>query len=220
MSTLGEVVAQLHVALAKAGQARQALTAAADLLCEAHGIAEESLASATAKDATTALTSLAQLRQDTTDVDAMVAKAETITRDYLCRISADARESTSPTTTAPPDLTSTREPAPVAGQWHGKNATDLVHDEGRTIGRAPARPRKSPIREVRSTAELNELFAALSAGGREGNVPTYLGDLVVLPDGTTVGYRLKSRTTTEPTIDIRTPARRRLKIHVNTQDWD
>lgn len=72
---------------------------------------------------------------------------------------------------------------------------------------------------MRSTAELEKLFEALSAGAREVEVAGYHGRFMEFPDGTTIGYRFKARSTVEPTIDIANADRMQLKIHVNSGEW-
>ncbi|MCP2164746.1 hypothetical protein [Goodfellowiella coeruleoviolacea] len=117
------------------------------------------------------------------------------------------------------------------GSWAGKGAVEHVRDGGVSIGREPPhiagkqqrarRRRVKPnhfIREVRSLAELDEIYAALTVGGRPVERAKYVGRLIELPDGTCVGYRRKSSSSDYPTVDIWND-RDKLKIHVNKEGW-
>ncbi|MEV7972338.1 hypothetical protein [Cellulomonas sp. NPDC089187] len=70
-----------------------------------------------------------------------------------------------------------------------------------------------------SENELRNLFDELSQGGVDitpstGYYANGGGKMVRLPDGTEIGLREMSTSTGRPTIDIRYPDRRTLKIHV------
>ncbi|WP_157434446.1 MULTISPECIES: hypothetical protein [Actinoalloteichus] len=106
-----------------------------------------------------------------------------------------------------------------AGHWKGQTAADHARSEGKGIGRKPRGSKKRPIREVRSTEELLEIFNALSRGGTVLDLPRYDGVMVLLPDATKIGYRTKSTSSPDPTIDIRTEQDVKLKIHVNREGW-
>lgn len=234
MSALEKLATQLHAALEMSGQARQSLATAVDLVGEAGAVAGQVLTGASDQDAEYALTALANATTDTSAIVALVEKFEATLQGYLQHIGADSMTTKPSTQSGTPKVTAhattatlrkeVSRAAPnakaVPGQWAGKTATHHVQDEGNAIGRAPGWPTKRPVREVRSVAELDELFKSLSAGGRELNEPSYSGCMVLLPDGTRIGYRLTSRTSPDPTIDIRSADRRMLKVHVNGQGWD
>ncbi|WP_190812685.1 hypothetical protein [Saccharopolyspora pogona] len=82
-----------------------------------------------------------------------------------------------------------------------------------------SRHTRNHVREVASREELDALFTALSVSGKELDKPAYPGRMVKLPDGTTIGYRTKSRTSVEPTIDINTLGNDKIKIHINKDKW-
>lgn len=234
VSELEKLATQVLVASEKVGEARQALAVAVELVGAAGAAAGQVLTGANDQDAGYALTALANATTDTSAIVSLLEKFEATLQNYLQHIGADSM------TTMPPGqsgliqvpahaamATQHKEASQavpnakaVPGQWAGKTATHHVRDEGSAIGRAPGWPTKRPIREVRSVSELDELFKSLSAGGRELNEPSYSGSMVLLPDGTRIGYRMKSRTSPHPTIDIRSADRRMLKVHVNGQGWD
>lgn len=105
------------------------------------------------------------------------------------------------------------------GTWSGKTAAEHARTGGTSIGRTPQGRKKYPVREVRTTEELEELLHALSKGARRLDKPSYNGTFVQCHDETIIGYRVSARTSANPNIDIRTPDRVRLKIHVNPQGW-
>ena len=73
--------------------------------------------------------------------------------------------------------------------------------------------RSAGVYTVSSPEELQSLYDELSAGGtRLSN--TYPGEMVELPDGTTVGLRQTS-TSGGPTIDVKLPDGTQLKVHVS-----
>ncbi|MFB9432278.1 hypothetical protein [Streptoalloteichus tenebrarius] len=67
---------------------------------------------------------------------------------------------------------------------------------------------------------MAEIYRALTEGGVRQDRPDYIGTAVILSDKTFVGWRTKSATSPEPTIDMRSVTGGRLKIHVNTEGWD
>lgn len=73
--------------------------------------------------------------------------------------------------------------------------------------------RSSGVRVVGSADELDDLFAGLSRSGSQIN-SSYPGKLVRLDDGTTGGLRGASRSG-GPTIDVRLPDGRTVKVHVD-----
>ena len=73
--------------------------------------------------------------------------------------------------------------------------------------------RSSGVKVVESADELEALFGRLSAGGKSVEGTTYPGQLVELPDGTTVGLRAGSKSG-GPTIDIVLPNGTPRKVHV------
>lgn len=72
----------------------------------------------------------------------------------------------------------------------------------------------SDVKVVGSADELQGLFGRISHGGSPVVGSTYPGQLVRLPDGTTVGMRAVSRSG-GPTIDIKLPDGMLQKIHVS-----
>lgn len=223
MSTLGDVAAQLHVVLGRISDTRQCLYHA---LTEIEGATQ--LLSHTwhgSADPVTehTIAGLFQAQQVLAERHRALDRAAATVRSYLDRLGVEPRSSVPlNTSSAPPASTGAGDhhPAAVVGTWRGKSAAEHARDNGRMIGRPPARPKRHPIREVRSLDELDTLFTALSPGSEKLDKPTYAGHMLLYPDGTTIGYRVKSKTTVEPTIDIKTPDGWSLKIHVNTQGWD
>lgn len=227
MASLGEVIAQLHVALQLIGNARAHLTDANSLLGESSQLFTQVWQTSPNPMAAQTLAVLSEAQQAIADRHQSLESAMNAVQGYLQGLGADSTATSPPQGNLPPPAAQAAlaragkgRPASVAGQWQGKNAAEHARDAGKLIGRAPAKPKKRPIREVRSLEELDELFAALSAGGEKIEAPTYAGSVLLFPDGTRIGYRVKSKTTVEPTIDITAPGGWSLKIHVNTQGWD
>ena len=75
-------------------------------------------------------------------------------------------------------------------------------------GRSPG------VKTVSSEAALQDLFDKLSQGGTDSTPATYNGQIVVLPDGTTVGIRYSS-SSGGPTIDVKFPNKNKGKVHVS-----
>ena len=70
------------------------------------------------------------------------------------------------------------------------------------------------VKVVGSEAELESLFTRMSAGGKPVPGTRYPGGRMVrLPDGTTVGIR-SSSTSGGPAMDIKTPERTIMKVHI------
>lgn len=223
LSTLTQVVAQLHVVLGLTSDARRHLAQTAGEVETAIQHLERVWHGSTARDVRQAIQNLSEARQAITATDSALASVADAVQAYLDRVAASVTmpRATSPVPVRPATVSvGDGRPAAVAGTWRGKSAAEHAHDRGSSIGRLPARSKRQPIREVRSLDELDDLFAALSSGGKTIDKPMYAGRLVRCPDGTTIGYRVKSKTTAEPTIDIKTPDGWSLKIHVNTQGWD
>ncbi|WP_157434101.1 MULTISPECIES: hypothetical protein [Actinoalloteichus] len=225
---------QVLLASDRTAQARHALSVAAAHLDEALAVATAALAGARAASAEHGLALLRHTRETIAEELHRIEQAERIVLGFHAALvvgdsaiteppggarEAVAQESSSRT----PANTRRSQPggddASPLGRWRDRTATEHVLDEGNAIGRAPARRKKDLIREVRSVEELDELFTALAAGGRDAPMPSYIGRLLRRPDGTTIGYRTKSKTTVEPTVDMKIPGGRSLKIQVNTQKW-
>ncbi|MCA1229402.1 putative T7SS-secreted protein [Saccharopolyspora sp. 6M] len=97
---------------------------------------------------------------------------------------------------------------------NGKGITDHVANKGADIGRKPDRNKKMPIRLVDSVDDLDKVWSDLSRGGRPIERPGY-DKIVQMPDGSTIGYRLKpSQGPTGNTLDIRDASNNPLKIHI------
>ncbi|ASO18038.1 hypothetical protein FHR81_002432 [Actinoalloteichus hoggarensis] len=109
--------------------------------------------------------------------------------------------------------------SPPSGRWDGRTATEYAQTAGEGIGRKAHGSKKIPTREVRTAEEITDIFIALARGGTRLDIPGYKGTMVRLPDGSTVGYRTQSRSSTEPTVDIATALDAFLKIHVNPEKW-
>jgi hypothetical protein len=73
--------------------------------------------------------------------------------------------------------------------------------------------RSAGVYMIPSAADLQALFDELSVGGTKIQ-NAYPGQMVKLPDGTTVGIRSTSKSG-GPTIDIKLPDDRQLKVHVS-----
>lgn len=230
VSTLGEVIAQLRAALQLIGDGRRYLAHSAALIEESTQLLAQAWQGSYDPEAEHAIAGLFHAQRAVAEGCGVLEQSANTVRSYLHHLGADTPSGTPTATSA--TSSAPRQPARVrtgtgdgctdgiVGTWRGKSAAEHAHDEGRAIGRRPARPKRYPVREVRSLQELDDLFAALSPGGEKIDKPTYAGHMLLFPDGTTIGYRVKSKTTVEPTIDIRTPDGWSLKIHVNTQGWD
>ncbi|WP_007023299.1 hypothetical protein [Saccharomonospora iraqiensis] len=215
-SALEEVLEQLHVVLALLNDALQGLKHASKSVEESTQLLTQVWHGASAPDADQALAALNGAQSAMNQTWENAARVRSIVQQYLLSLGGNA--AARPTLDAPATEDHCR--AVTVGSWRGTTAAGHARDQGRAIGRPPERLKRRPIREVRSVEELNRLFDVLSAGGEEIEKPTYAGRLLVLPDGTTIGYRLKSKTTVEPTIDISTRDGYSLKIHVNVRGWD
>ncbi len=91
----------------------------------------------------------------------------------------------------------------------GARGTRVVDDaiSGLRAGRSPG------VRVVESADDLEGLFGRLSRGGTSVEGTKFPGQLVKLPDGTTVGLRAGSKSG-GPTIDIKLPDGTLRKVHV------
>ncbi|MBB5906998.1 hypothetical protein [Actinoalloteichus hymeniacidonis] len=229
------MAARTLAAAQRTEQARQALSVAAVRLDEALDIATRALEGARATSAAQGLALLVRARQTITEEQHRLAQAEGVVLGFHAALALtdgvggatythETQAAAGPRASSEPGAHTRRSQREVTaalgvGAWDGLTAAEHVIDAGRAIGRHPARRKKYAIREVRSVEELDALFDALSSGGERLHDATYAGSSVLLPDGTRIGYRTKSKTTVEPTIDIKLPDQRRLKIHVNTEGW-
>ncbi|NYH80146.1 uncharacterized protein YukE [Actinopolyspora biskrensis] len=99
--------------------------------------------------------------------------------------------------------------------YNGKNIADHVANRGTDIGHEPPKKKKTPMRHVDSAEDINEAWENLSRGGTPIERPGY-DKIVMLPDGSTVGYRTKSGQGPESTVlDLRDPTKNELKIHID-----
>lgn len=110
--------------------------------------------------------------------------------------------------------------APLQGVGRGGSGNVAALDAAQIEARAKAatRPgRNSGVRVVDDEDELRALFDELSVGGVDKTPTTGAyangGKLVELPDGTRVGLRPTS-SDGRPTIDIKYPDDRRMKVHI------
>ncbi|ASO19609.1 hypothetical protein AHOG_09825 [Actinoalloteichus hoggarensis] len=241
MSPLQQVARRSLLAADRAAGARDSLSAAAACLDEALLLTTDALAGATAPGVEHGLMLLHLARETITDETLRLEQAEHVILGFHAALTTgdrpitdpaggpETRRADTPAAVEQPDRRPSADASPCGrdrpgvastlGRWQGRTATEHVLDEGRAIGRAPARRKKEPIREVRAVEELDRLFDDLSVNGSDVQLDSYIGRLLRLPDGTTIGYRTKSKTTVEPTIDIKIPGGRSLKIHVNKQTW-
>lgn len=103
------------------------------------------------------------------------------------------------------------------GKWQGKTVEEHILNGGKSIGKKGL-GNKKPVREVRSVQILEDIFTYLAAGARRVQRPSYPGGFYVLPEGITVGFRLKSKTSKDPTLDLAWPKKGlEVKIHVNPE---
>lgn len=96
----------------------------------------------------------------------------------------------------------------------------LSADEIRRVLEKLPQGSKSSIREVRSQQDLDKLWNWMKQNGvvRPGGYPNTPGEIVELPDGTTVGRRDASGSTKQPALDVRVPgANGYTKVHINPQ---
>ncbi len=208
MSVILAVAAQAYDALDLSEKARHELEAAADLLAEAAA----GLATALAGSGDPEMPELVG-RFSGLGPEVAVLLGYAIEGDRLARAWIAHEVGTSPGRFP----VAAREPP---ARWRGQDAVAHARDRGSSIGRDPRGSKKQPIREVRSLRVLDELFTALARGAVHVEKPTYPGWFYLFADRSTIGYRTKSATTIEPTIEIVTAAGFRLKIHVNTEGWD
>ncbi|MEU5850941.1 hypothetical protein [Saccharopolyspora shandongensis] len=210
MSALGEVVSCLYLFLGKCDHGRIWLTTAQGLTEEAHELTAHALAGSTASDGVDAVDTLAAVPRTVAEAAGIVGTAQTTVPGYLASIGAGF------TATA----ASAAILAPSEGTWLRRTAAVHAEETGRDIGRKPnSRSTRNHVREVASAEELDALFTSLSAGGKALDKPTYPGSMVKLPDGTTIGYRTKSKTSPDPTLDIKTPKNDKIKVHINKEKW-
>lgn len=218
MSDLLGMAAGVHRAVELSARAREDLVRTVGLLEGAVSALHAMLAGTTQPDAQQAAVALANLPQELDTLCAILHQAEELMQAYLHHLGVG--RSPSPAVPRPLERPSTA-PSPVAiGTWGGKTAAEHVRDAGTSIGRKPQGRKKFPVREVRTVEELEELFNALSKGARKLDKPKYDGTFVQCHDGTIIGYRIKARSSENPIIDIKSPDREQLKIHINTQGWD
>jgi hypothetical protein len=70
--------------------------------------------------------------------------------------------------------------------------------------------------EIKTPAEMSNLFDDLSQGGKKVTPSNYKGTMVELPDGTRVGMRTASKSG-GPTIDVKPPegsGSKPMKVHL------
>jgi hypothetical protein len=210
VSALGEVVSCLYLFVGKCDHARTWLTTAQELTGEAHKLIAHALTGSTASDGVDAVATLAEVPSTVTDAANIVSAAQTTVEGYLATIGAGFTGSAA----------SAGVPTPPEGTWLRRTAAVHAEETGQDIGRTPnCRSTRNHVREVASVDELDALFTSLSAGGKNLDKPTYPGRMVKLPDGTTIGYRTKSKTSADPTLDIKTPKNDKIKVHVNREKW-
>ncbi len=95
---------------------------------------------------------------------------------------------------------------------NGKGIADHIANKGTDIGRKPDRNKKMPIRLVDDAKGLDKVWNDLSRGGTPLQRPGY-EKIVQMPDGSTIGYRLKpSQGELGNTLDIRDAANNPLSV--------
>ena len=215
MSDLLRVAEGVNGALSKIEPVRSHLSKASTCVDEALTAFAEPLTDAA--DAPLVIPPLEEVRTGLTQVTASLTEADGKYRGWLSSlgvaVSAPPSAGTPPTPPSPAPGPSTQ-----PGTWRGGTAAEHARGGGQNIGRLPS-PAKRRIREVASVDALSELFQSLSQGATAVDLPSYPGRILRCSDGTLIGYRVKSRTTVEPTIDITTPDGASLKIHVNPRGW-
>lgn len=110
------------------------------------------------------------------------------------------------------------EAAETGAQAAGRAATTAIRSSGdvRTVLNLLAKGDSVGVRTVSSVDDLDEVFARLSRDGQ--SVPIgHGGPSVLLPDGTRISRRPTSgkRKAGGPTIDVRTPDHKTLKVHIH-----
>ncbi|GAA2680509.1 MULTISPECIES: hypothetical protein [Actinosynnema] len=205
MSLLAEIAAVLRQVTDQTDSARDLLRTTADLLEEATADLTTTLLGSSNPDASQLLGTFAHCHRLAEALLDRLGAAEEHLESYLENLLGDGD-----------GVPLWRLPV---GRLHGEDAHGHTDREGVGIGRPARGSKKEPVREVRSTEELDVVFRALVRGGRRVHKPSYRGLLYRLPDGTTIGYRVKSSSTPEPTVDLNVPGEPSLKIHVNTKGW-
>ncbi|ATE57955.1 hypothetical protein CNX65_03165 [Actinosynnema pretiosum] len=206
MSSLGDVADAVRRVFNIAKQARTPLHEAADLLEETTEALTAVLIGSSNPEASQLLGTFAHCHRVAEALTDRLDEAEEHLESYLENLLGDGD-----------GVPLWRLPV---GRFAGEDVRGHVETGGTGIGRGARGSKKEPVREVRSTEELEAVFRALVRGGQRVRQARYRGLFYQLPDGTTIGYRVKSSSAPEPTIDLKKPDKTGLKIHVNAKGWD